>query len=164
MTRSPDQTVAQLMRLGFVAAAEYLGSTSALMAKLAVAYRHYRFVIPSHIETFNQRLAEASRTTTGGAWGGGSYEHLTFTALANYPSVPPPEVLEALEAAMGHACFDAFEIAQIIEQSVPKPDPILFGCVTGCEDRFYVAQWQDDVNIEDLLEADEGYVKDGQDG
>jgi hypothetical protein len=47
-------------------------------------------------------------------------------------------------------CFDSFEIAKIQWKREIK-DPILFGRIDGCPDRFYVSQWDDDVRIEDIL-------------
>ena len=45
---------------------------------------------------------------------------------------------------------DRVEISQFV---------FLFGVVTGCDDRFFIAQWDDDVKIEDILQGDEGWVK-----
>jgi len=36
------------------------------------------------------------------------------------------------------------------------PDPILLGRITGCENRYFIAQWDDDVKIEDILKENEG--------
>ena len=57
-----------------------------------------------------------------------------------------------LEEAKKLDCFDEFEIAYIAEVK----DPILFGIVKGCSTKFYVAQWDDDVRIEDILAPNEG--------
>jgi hypothetical protein len=32
-------------------------------------------------------------------------------------------------------------------------DPIIFGKIDGCTDRFFIAQWDDDVKIEDIVGA-----------
>ena len=149
----------RLVRMGLTAAAEAVEKKRVLFAKLDIAYAEYRFVEPEKIEKFNATLYGKTFNKTGGTFGSGSYQILTFTPLAVYPAVPPAEVLEALEGAIQHGCFDRFEVAQITEHSVPKPDPLLFGIVDGCPDRFFIAQWDDDVKIEDLLQGDEGYVK-----
>lgn len=147
----------QLEQLGLKAAAE--GVTRA--KKLSIAYQHYRFIEEGKINDFNAKLYKDTYKSPSPLICG-SYCQLTFTSLGEYPAVPPAEVLNALEAAHGHQCFDRFEVAQITEQSVPKPDPILFGIVDGCSDRFFIAQWDDDVRIEDILQGDEGWVKAGR--
>jgi hypothetical protein len=37
-----------------------------------------------------------------------------------------------------------------------NPDPIIFGRIKGSNNRYFVAQWDDDVKIEQILRADEG--------
>ena len=51
--------------------------------------------------------------------------------------------------------FDTFEVAKIESTRVYR-DPIVFGRISGCDDRFYIAQYDDDVKIEDLLGPNEG--------
>lgn len=150
----------RLKSLGLTTAASELGRQEALSKKLLLAYEHFRFVTPANIETFQKKLEKETVKETGKNQWGIITEHKTlkFTAIKDYPNVPPSEALNALEEAMKVGCFDTFEIASI--QFVQKvPDPILFGRVTGCEDRFFIAQWDDDVKIEDILQGDEGWVK-----
>lgn len=161
MTTSNATTTSRLAKLGLTTAATEIERVTTLKRKLDVAYAQYRFVSPDKIEAFNRQLKEKTFKPNSGLYGQGSYQALTFTSLDKYPAVPPTEVLDALESAMALSVFDAFEVAQITEQSVPKPDPILFGRITGCEDRFYIAQWDEDVKIEDILQGDEGFVKEG---
>jgi hypothetical protein len=149
----------RLKQLGMTAAATDVEVNATRFRKMAKAYELYRFVAPEKIAAFNEKLKAKSFKAGGGLYGQGSYEQLIFTPIATYPAVPPTDVLDALEGAMAHDCFDAFEIAQITELSVPKPDPILFGRIAGCDDRFFIAQWDDDVKIEDLLTENEGYFK-----
>lgn len=59
------------------------------------------------------------------------------------------------EKAQKLKCFDTFEIAKI-EAVEERKDPIVFGCITGCPDKFFIAQWDDDVKIEDILTESEG--------
>ena len=148
----------RLRQLGLVAAATTLTQQVALAKKLEVAYEHYRFVTKEKIDQFNQKLYKTTMKP-GGQFGQGSYQQLTFTSLALYRAAPPSEVLDALEAAQALQVFDVFEVATITEQHIPKPDPILFGRIDGCTDQFYISQWDADVRIEDILQADEGYVK-----
>lgn len=155
-------SASRLEQLGLSAAAKEVTRQRALAKKLDIAYQHYRFVEEGKINDFNAKLYQTTYRANGGAFSSGSYSQLTFTALSEYPSVPPTDVLDALESAHQYQCFDRFEVAQITEQSVPKPDPILFGIVNGCSDRFFIAQWDEDVKIEDILQGDEGWVKAGR--
>lgn len=138
-------TVEQLDRLGFKRAAGRVAALKEKKRKLALAYEHYRFVRQKAVDEFNAKLRKQAKDFS-------SYEMLDFCDISAYEHVPPAEVLEALEVAQERKCFDAFEIAYIREVK----DPILFGRIRGCPDRFYVAQWDDDVKISDLLKENEG--------
>ena len=150
----------RLKQLGLTAAASELGRQEALSKKLTLAYEHFRFVTPANIEKFQDKLkTETVKETGKNQWGTiTEHERLKFTALKDYPNVPPADTLNALEDALKIGCFDTFEIASI-EWVKKVPDPILFGRVTGCDDYFFIAQWDDDVKIEDILQGDEGWVK-----
>ncbi len=172
MSLSTDTTTTRLEKLGLGKAAKEVEAKQRLMSKLEVAYKHYRYVTQLKIGEFNDQLMEKTgkpaHSNSSGTWTkrqnishyGGTYDKLMFTALTEYTKVPPTDVLDKLEAAQELRCFDTFEVAQIQSIEV-RPDPILFGRVIGCEDRFYVGQWDNDVKIEDILQADEGYVKEG---
>jgi hypothetical protein len=60
-----------------------------------------------------------------------------------------------LEDGSNVCVFDTYEIAHI-QSIVERKDPILFGCITGCADKFFIAQWDDDVKIEDIINENEG--------
>lgn len=83
------------------------------------------------------------------------YDTLVFVPLKEYPDSPPPDCLLDLRKAHEFKCFDEFEVAKVktVEE---RPDPIIFGRITGSEDRFFVTQWDDDVRIEDILRENEG--------
>lgn len=136
----------RLQKLGLTVAANRLKKGKALKRKLAVAYEHYRFVRPEKIEEYQTKLRKATLDRRGG------YKTLAFTRLEHYGEIPPSATLEALEVAQERGCFDYFEIAHVVKVE----DPILFGRVDGCKDRFFVAQWDEDVKIEDILMANEG--------
>lgn len=140
-----EEQVQALEAAGMTAAASKLREAVGLRRKLAVAYEHYRFVKPEKIEAFRKKLHEATRKA-------GSYKDLSFTPLEKYTQVPPADVVQAVVEARGRQCFDSFEVAHIIEVK----DPIVFGRVNGCADRFFIAQWDDDVRIEDILRPEEG--------
>ena len=86
-----------------------------------------------------------------------SYKRTKLTALKDYDKVPPDAVLDAWEAAQTIGCFDAYEV-MTLESHREVPDPILFGSVTGSPDKFFIAQWDTDVKIEDILKDHEGWL------
>jgi len=135
----------RLERLGFTAAGAKVKELSLRKRKMAIAYEHYRFVRPEKIAAFNEKLMRDTRK-------GGDYKTLAFTPVGQYAEVPPANVLDSLETAQGRQCFDTFEVAHIINVK----DPILFGRINGCSDRFFIDQWDDDVRIEDILKPNEG--------
>lgn len=137
--------VSRLESLGFTKAARNVKEMAVKKRKMAIAYEHYRFVRPEKIDDFNKKLFAKRKNDY-------SFDKLSFTPLKDYPEVPPTDVLDCLEGAVQHQCFDAFEVAHIVNVK----DPILFGRVEGCSDRFYIAQWDDDVKIEDILKPNEG--------
>lgn len=149
-----DEQIAALEAAGMVAAAVKLKEAAALRRKLAIAYEHFRFVRPEKIEAYRQRLKEATQQgpKPGSTWYGTTYKDLSFTPLQSYPQVPPADVVKSVVDARGKQCFDAFEVAHIVDVK----DPIVFGRVNGCADRFFVAQWDNDVRIEDILRPEEG--------
>ena len=136
----------RLEKLGFKAASTKVKELSVKQRKMAIAYEHYRFVRPEKIQAFNAKLYKKTRDDYG------SYQQLAFTPVEEYQDVPPAHVLEKMEAAVERNCFDAFEVAHIINVK----DPILFGRIKGCPDRFFVDQWDDDVKIEDIIKPNEG--------
>lgn len=68
--------------------------------------------------------------------------------VSEYKAVPPKDVLLKLAEHRARGCFDGFTIA-----SVEKiKDPLLLGRVDGVSDRrFYVAQWGEDVALDDVI-------------
>jgi hypothetical protein len=145
-------TVERLKELGLLAAGENLNKLQELERKCALAYENFRYVTPGKFEKFNKELrAHTYKRESSMEF----FDILKFTKLEKYSEIPPADVLEALEKAQNLNCFDDFEIAKI--ESVKQIyDPILFGCVNGCPDRFFIAQWGNDVKIEDILSKDEG--------
>lgn len=166
---------------GFTAAATVLDTQAKLAARMAIAYEHYRYVTPAQWNRFNAKLKQATlrfarndheaweilhRTAKGNTFLYGSpnlktvqtWKELTTRPVEEYPTLPPQDVLLAVSAAKQKGCFDSFEVAFIAERSSYQrlPDPIVFGRIDGCGDRFYIAQWDDDVKITDLLGDHEG--------
>lgn len=136
----------RLERLGLKTVARNLVELKLRKQKMMIAYEHYRFITPQKLEQFQMKLHKQSTSRY-------SYQQLSFTALSEYKKVPPEEVLVKLEEAIGRNCFDHFEVAHIIDVKI---DPLLIGTINGCLDKFYIAGWDNDVKIEDILKAHEG--------
>lgn len=143
----------ELEELGLDQAAANAAYAQRQSKKLMIAYEHYRFVSPGVVDRFKEALKK--KTLKGSKYGASTYDTLNFTSLQYYPQIPPREVLDALRQAKERGCFDLFEVASIETVEV-RPDPILFGQVMGCQDRFFIAQWDNDVRIEDILKENEG--------
>lgn len=142
---------------GFTHAAKLARETALRASNMAQAYEHYRFVNQLQIDKFNARLKEQTlkRTGTPGVNLHDHYDVLAFTPIEKYPSLPPANVLTKVTEAKARGIFDTFEVAQV-SSVVEYKDPIVFGRITGCGDRFFVAQWDSDVRIEDLIGPHEG--------
>lgn len=139
----PRDLKIQLEQLGFKGMAKKLDGAK----RLALAYAKFGFVSQKKIDEFNERLRKETLQEDKNAY---SYKRLMFTDIAHYSKVPPPHVLSRLEEAINENCFDSFEVATIQWIKEIK-DPIVFGRIEGCDDRFFIAQWDDDVSIEEIL-------------
>ena len=146
-----------LEKLGFTQASKDLKVKEELKRKMTIAYEHFRYVRPEKIIVFNEKLKQETIKREGkkGANLYENYDKLAFTPIAQYGTIPPTEVLEKIEQAQKIGCFDEFEIAKI-ESVKEYKDPIVFGKITGCSDLFFIAQWDNDVKIEDILMPNEG--------
>ena len=67
--------------------------------------------------------------------------------ISEYLGIPPASALKALRVAQEKEIFDYYTIASV---SAVK-DPLLLGRIEGVEDRFYLAQWGDDVSLDDVI-------------
>ena len=146
-----------LEKLGFTQASKDLKVKEELKRKMTIAYEHFRYVRPEKIIVFNEKLKQETIKREGkkGVNLYENYDKLAFTPIAQYGTIPPTEVLEKIEQAQKIGCFDEFEIAKI-ESVKEYKDPIVFGKITGCSDLFFIAQWDNDVKIEDILMPNEG--------
>ena len=154
---TPTVRACELEELGFKAAASNVTAKRELARKMRIAFEHFRVITPDHITRFNEELKAKSTTQDGkNKWGSiYTYQTLAFTPIEQYQEVPPAEALGKLREAKALDCFDSFEVATIKSVTV-VPDPILLGRIIGCENRYFIAQWDDDVKIEDILKDDEG--------
>lgn len=143
----PKEIVESLLeKLGFKKALSKLGKGRKVFPKLKVAYAMYGFIKQEQVQKFQEVLGLQKAAK-------GYRKQLSFCRIDQYDrDVPPQEVLEKIEAAKNVGCFDYFEIAYVEEI---KKDPIVFGRITDCPDRFFVAQWDDDVSIEQIIMASE---------
>ena len=123
-----------------------------LKKKMTVAYEMYRYVKPEQIEHFNEKLREKTQKEFKTY---STYMTLKFYNIKDYSDVPPNDVLDKLETAKSLNVFDTFEIAKIDTVKEVK-DPLLFGIINGCKDKFFIAEWDNDVKISDLLKDNEG--------
>lgn len=153
-----DQLIEQAKVLGFTAGAAKAELDRDRARRMYAAYTGYEIVEPGHIEAFQERLKARSMKRTGEV-GVNLREHfdtLVFEAPETYKGtgdssgLPPKEALDAFAAAKDAGMFDTFEVARVESVQVYK-DPILFGRIDGCLDRFFIAQWGDDVSLKDLI-------------
>ena len=148
----------RLEALGLTKCATTLKKELTIRQKLAVAYAHFRYLTPEKLAAFNVKLRTETEQVEGqNQWGQiKAYKRTKQTSLKDYDKVPPDSVLDALEAAQAHGCFDQYEV-MTLESHKEVPDPILFGTVEGSPDLFFIAQWDTDVKIEDILNDHEGW-------
>lgn len=164
-----------LKELGMDAASKNLDRKLTLKKKLTVAYEHFRFVEPHVFERFQEEVKNKTLKVIVACPRCNNHEHakkscgycqktgalhmthdtLSFTDLKEYPEVPPMDCLMDLKKAKDMGCFDSYEVAKVQTVDV-RPDPIIFGLIKGCEDKFFITQWDDDVKIEDILRESEG--------
>ena len=140
------------------------GQKVRLASKAQVAYQHYRFMTHEQIAKFNKELREktlkrvpADRENGVNAYD--TWQEMKFHSIQTFDAVPPETALLELEKAQKLGCFDEYTVGRV-ETNLKEiiPDPILFGKVGGCQDLFVIAQWDTDVKVEDILQADQGIV------
>jgi hypothetical protein len=158
-TKTADSSVSapnesELKELGFTTAALTITRQREMARKLRIAFEHFRVVTPDIVRGFQHELYRRTKRQIGGPYSDVTYDQLAFTEISQYPNVPPQGVLNKVKEAKDLGCFDYFEVATI--QSVRViPDPIIFGRISGSDNRYYIAQWDNDVKIEDILRGEE---------
>lgn len=153
--------VSQLEELGFLTASKSVESKVKeekeildLKTRTMLAFERYRFISAEHIERFNNVLKHKTYVKEGDN-GYPTYDRLKFTPISQYGKIPPADVLDKIRTAKNEGLFDAFEVCSIETHEV-RPDPIIFGIIRNCEEKFFIAQWDDDVKIEDIISQIEG--------
>lgn len=140
----------RLEKLGLKKAAGKINEFRETKRKIDIAYKNFRIIKPEKIEAFNKKLKDETLREDKNAY---EYKVLAFTPLEDYEAVPPEAVLQKIEKAIEKDCFDSFEVAKIDWIKEIK-DPIVFGRINGCPDRFYVAQWDTDIKVDDIFLED----------
>lgn len=74
-------------------------------------------------------------------------------AIKEYESYPPSSVLKEISEAQESGRFDYFTIAtfETVDEVRTVVDPLVLGRIHGSPRRFFIAQWGDDIKIEDLI-------------
>ena len=142
----------QLKELGFESAAKELSASKEFNRKTCEAYAFYKIVRQEHIDKFNEESKKNSLKESGTAGKDlyHAYDKLCLTNIKEYKEVPPEPVLTKLKEARDKAIFDSFEIMKI-ESVKEYKDPILFGRIIGCTDLFFIAEWDEDIKMKDLI-------------
>lgn len=131
----PEEKAELLKELGMDKVAEKVLRKKAGKDKLLKAVSKYRYATGEDVDDFNKEMKEFGK-------------QLVIVAIKDYVKLPPDEVLNTLQKAKEDECFDSFHVAYI--QRVK--DPILFGKINDFKNLyFFIAQWGDDVKIEDII-------------
>lgn len=75
---------------------------------------------------------------------------ITLTPLKDYIGlIPPIQLSKGITAVKS----DLFDKVSVLEYEFVKklPDPLLVGQIKGCDDLFFIAQWDDDILLDDLI-------------
>lgn len=70
--------------------------------------------------------------------------------VEEYDGVPPSYVYEKLIKAKEAKVFDYFTVATI-KRNIKLPDPLLLGRIKGDDNRYFIAQWDDDIHLDNLI-------------
>lgn len=78
--------------------------------------------------------------------------------VSQYEAIPPAEVTAALKKVKDLGLFDYYTVAKVDFEKAQLKDPLLLGRIEGSDQRYFIAQWDNDVDIRDLLRAKAGKV------
>lgn len=124
-----------LKELGLNAISEKILRKKTGKDKLLKAVETYRYATQEDLNDFNKEMRSYSK-------------EFIVVEMKNFDRLPPDDVLEELQKARKKGCFDTYHIGYIRKVK----DPILFGKIDGFNGLyFYIAQWGDDVKIEDII-------------
>lgn len=71
----------------------------------------------------------------------------TESNIKDYAGIPPIGVLERLKETKAKEIFDYFSIATVNEVK----DPLLLGRINGHADRYFLAQWGNDISLDEVI-------------
>ena len=115
------------------------------------AYEKYGVITQEQLDRFADKVKEQSMIETKSHY---NYKRLDLIPLSEYEEVPPEKCLDAIIDAKKTGLFDTFELARLQWVNEEKvPDPIVFGCIDGITDKFFITQWDKDISIEEILES-----------
>ena len=111
----------------------------------------YQTIRPGHdFQTTNSIDDAFSQRVAAGRWTEFFY-HWDELPVKSYPGIPPEPVLQRLASEIEKDLFDYYTVASVSLQRVKQPDPLLLGRIHGVDDRFFIAQWGDDVALDDVI-------------
>lgn len=70
--------------------------------------------------------------------------------IRDYAGIPPIDIVDKLTIHKARNIFDEFTVASL-EFTKKIVDPIIFGRIKDDPRRFFIAQWGEDIHIEDLM-------------
>lgn len=115
--------------------------------KMEVAYKSFRVCPPDKVVQFNEKLRKETLKEDKNSY---SFKRLEFIPIEKYEKIPPEAILQKIEKAIEKDCFDNLEICKIAWHKEIK-DPIVFGCINGCQDKFFIGQWDNDITIDEIM-------------
>ena len=145
----------RLEKIGLKGAAKKINEMREKQRKLDIAYKHFRFLTEDKIDGFNEKLKKETLRENKHER---NYKRLGFISLGDYDAIPPEPVLQSIEKAIDKDCFDSFEVCKV-EWHKEIKDPIVFGRIEGIADRFFIAQWDDDIKVDDIFLGDTSKAK-----
>lgn len=106
-------------------------------------------------ETYSIRAKFGQVDHQGRQYGNSTKVFWEEILIQNYQGNPPQSVLEKLVEVQKTNVFDEFTIAEVDIREIKEPirakDPLLIGRIKGSSDRYIIAQWGDDIYIDDLI-------------
>lgn len=75
----------------------------------------------------------------------------TETLIKDYKGIPPANVVSKIIEVNKSAAFDYLTIATMEFNQIPKEDPLLLGHINDSSLRFFIAQWDNDILLDDLI-------------
>lgn len=163
----------RLKALGFDAVADpLLARTQGLEKIKQLTGKNVTVITPKKIEAFLNRIirgksgvgtqlravvSDENLTLNFVDHADGWRNELTVTwveaAVAKYKGIPPDDVLGKLEEAKKAGAYDYFTIATVDTRLTKTPirDPLLLGRINGSTDRYFLAQWGDDISLDDVI-------------